>query len=371
METKNRTTKLVVSVFILAGVLFFPLIGSAGNLEPSAPPTPTMKTLDEVEPRVPIQSLSGDASAEYIIIQRGSYYLTGDVSVTDVNKHGIRVDADNVTIDLMGYALAGPDEPNSTAYGISMNGRTNVEIRNGTIRHFGTYGIYEASGGAENHRIINVRSAFNGEGGIVLNGASHLVTRCTASGNGQSSTARVYGINTYEIGGRHIVTENVVCENGQSADGEVFGIRADIASTVSGNVVSDNGNYGKSDVWGIYASYGCILCDNAVAENGSQAQSTVYGIYAREGCRVSGNTVYRNGQGAENDFVYGIYAEPGCGVIGNVANRNGTYPAGTNGYGIYLVDECLVRENTARAGNGTDIHCAGTCTDAINLPPLP
>jgi hypothetical protein len=370
MQRKNRRTKLAASVFILGGVVFFPLIGYAGNLDPSGPPAPTMKTLDEVEPRVPIQSLSGDATAEYVIMQGASYYLTGDVNVADVNKHGIHVGADNVTIDLMGYALTGPGEPNSTAYGIYMNGRRNVEIRNGTIRQFGTYGVYEASTWGTNHRVINVRSVFNGDGGIVLNGLGHRVAGCTAKGNGGSSANTVYGIHTYEVGGQHIVTRNIVTGNGNGADGDVFGIHADAASTVSGNVVSDNGNNGKSNVWGIYASYGCTVIDNAVHINGSQAKSTVYGIYARDGCRVSGNTAYRNGPGATDDIVYGIYAEPGCGVIGNTAYRNGTYPDGTNGYGIYLVDECLVRENTARGNNGTDIHCAGHCTDAINLPAL-
>ncbi len=49
MKTKQKRTKVVVITLALAGLLLaFSLIGYAGNLEPSAPPGPTMKTLDEI-----------------------------------------------------------------------------------------------------------------------------------------------------------------------------------------------------------------------------------------------------------------------------------------------------------------------------------
>jgi len=51
METKQKKTKTAVSVLVLAGLVVFALTAIGGNLEPSAPPGPTMKTLDEVEPR--------------------------------------------------------------------------------------------------------------------------------------------------------------------------------------------------------------------------------------------------------------------------------------------------------------------------------
>jgi hypothetical protein len=49
-----------------------------------------------------------------------------------------------------------------------MSGRSNVEIRNGTIRNFGSTGIYEESNSGNSHRVINVRVMNNkGCGGFI------------------------------------------------------------------------------------------------------------------------------------------------------------------------------------------------------------
>jgi hypothetical protein len=48
MEPKQKTTITAVGVIALTGLLAFCFYAMAGNLEPSAPPGPTMKTLDQI-----------------------------------------------------------------------------------------------------------------------------------------------------------------------------------------------------------------------------------------------------------------------------------------------------------------------------------
>lgn len=48
MGTKQRRTNVVVGVLAVAGLLWVFSMAGAGNLEPSAPPAPTMKSLDEI-----------------------------------------------------------------------------------------------------------------------------------------------------------------------------------------------------------------------------------------------------------------------------------------------------------------------------------
>jgi len=110
----------------------------------------------------------------YEIKTPGSYYLGGNLSAA--NGDGITIARDHVTLDLMGFNLNGP----GTGTGIFMSGRTNVEIRNGTITNWGT-GIWE-SGAGICHRILNVRlSGCNY--GMSVHGNGHLIKGCEALGN--------------------------------------------------------------------------------------------------------------------------------------------------------------------------------------------
>ena len=164
-----------------------------------------------MEPRTPI-------SAACTITQPGSYYLTGNLTVS---AYGITIRTNNVTLDLMGFTLSG--DRGASDIGIWVDGdpsavRSGVCIRNGTVSAFDygvqienargcrledvvcttnkTYGIYlraDSSGFCKGNVLRRCVAAENGYG-IVLSGTSsgqcegNRLIDCTVERNG------VYGI---------------------------------------------------------------------------------------------------------------------------------------------------------------------------------
>jgi hypothetical protein len=119
------------------------------------------------------------SAVPYTISAPGFYYLGADLTHTGATN-AITVNVDNVTIDLMGFSLTHTGATGNTA-GIFMSARTNVEVRNGTVRGFND-GVRETAG--NKHRIINVRSNNNASTGMSLTGASHQIKGCNTSNNG-------------------------------------------------------------------------------------------------------------------------------------------------------------------------------------------
>jgi parallel beta-helix repeat protein len=249
-------------------------------------------------------------SLPYNITAQGSYIINQNLKS---GWNGIKVQANNVTIDLNGYSISGNNA--SGGYGIYMSGRSNVEIRNGTIRNFGSHGIYEDSYSGHSHRVINVRVMNNKGRGIYLLGGDYIVKDCTVSNN---------------------------------ADGILVGN----GSTVSGNTAYGNGNKPFGIGISVY-SYGSTISGNTTYGNGSD------GINVGNGCTVIGNTSYNNGGD-------GIFANYGCTVKNNNAYGNQQYGIGINGYTI--VDGNASYTNNLAGGFANMSGCP-TCTFGINSAP--
>ena len=102
----NGVSKLFACIAALcAGAV----VASGGALvPPDGGVVPTMKSLDQIEPRMPLTQATtpGNLISVYAIRDSGSYYLTGDV-LGEAGKHGIRIEADNVSLDLNGFAVRG------------------------------------------------------------------------------------------------------------------------------------------------------------------------------------------------------------------------------------------------------------------------
>src|SRR5688572_617629 len=140
-----------------------------GSLTPPSGPAPSMKTLGQIEPRVPIEKLPFKISAS------GSYYVGANLVIA--SGSGISIEADNVTVDLGGFNMRG--DPTSLQAIVIATGRSDVSIKNGSITG-SQLGIDGA--GASRVHVQNVRVTGANGAGISL-GAEASVEGCVASDN--------------------------------------------------------------------------------------------------------------------------------------------------------------------------------------------
>jgi parallel beta-helix repeat protein len=224
-----------VAAWCLVGLMVL-LVGAIAHTLSSGVTSASAATtgmLGQAEPLISISSLP------FTITQSGSYYLAASLSLAAPDQNGIEVDANDVTIDLMGHSLTGAGGIN----GISIAGHSNVEIRNGTVAYWEGDGIYEKGGAG--HRILNIRTAWNSGSGIFLSGVAHVVKDCMAAQNAG------------------------------------YGIAVADASTLDHNTAL--GNY-----LGIYAGSGCAVTNNVCQGNWAA------GMLVQSGCTVTDNTLDNN-----------------------------------------------------------------------------
>jgi parallel beta-helix repeat protein len=332
----SSTIKTVFGFTAGVGTLAAATILSAGPTAPPAGPVaPTYKTLGEVEPRRAVQSLAGNAAAQYVIDQPGSYYLTGNIQGVS-GKDGILVTASNVTIDLAGFTLAGASGSLNAVEAQATPAVSALVVVNGTISAWGNSGVHAP--GVVNARMERLvvagcgasPSGIGGGTGVYL-GNNAAVLNCQAAGNGGA------GI----IAGVHsTIADCVVTGN------TLYGIYADKGSRISGCDSSGNANIG------IGSQEGTLFSRCTAAENQGDGFYTVgHGTF--ESC-----TAYLN---VQNGFEIGR----GATVTACSASRN-------LGAGIYgsqmgnMITNCTVSQN---AGDGIRVQDQSTvegCTSVWN-----
>lgn len=384
----------------VTAALFLPASTSfaQGGTSPSGPPGPLMKTLDQIEPRIDLATLPGDATALVVISQPGSYYLTGNLTGA-ADKHGIRVDASDVTIDLRGFSLIG--DPASLD-GVSAGGSFRVSVRNGTVSGWqngvktGYFGQLERIFSASNRAaglgmsgqgsVQSCTSAYNQGVGCEF-GEQVTATDCVSFNNvgagftGQDAcillrcTTRANGGPGFQGGaGCSVLQCNATSDAGGFSAGQNSTFRDSTVRFCAPGFSGGNGStftqcaatgFGQGN--GILTGNGAVVtqCSVAAYQAGINAgeASQLTGCSVRD-CADHGILAARNSVinsctvRAANATAFGINAGVGCSIAACIVSGGGA--------GIYTSYGSTVAGCTVQAvgGNGIETGAASAVTQA-------
>ena len=225
MRPRTRSLGFILGALIAAAIAGPAL---AGSLDPPGPPAPTMKTLLEVEPRVPVEWLPGSATAMHVITSPGSYVLTGNLVGTG-DIAAIEVASDNVTIDLNGFALIAESAGAASAIDFPAE-QHSIAIRNGTIKGWGAHAIRGWNcKDCQVRRILATDNSLGGGYSVIQLGESATVSECTV-GNA--------GFTGIQVSAGSLIEDCVAvwCGQGFELSGENY--------TIVRSVARYNGGYG-------------------------------------------------------------------------------------------------------------------------------
>jgi parallel beta-helix repeat protein len=331
MKTATKNRFVLCLGALVAGVAADAF--AQGSLTPPAgTPLPTMKTLVQVEPRIPI------SAAPYTISQPGSYYLTSNL-VTAAG--GIIIQTNRVTLDLMGFSITG--DRGTSDMGIVIDGKTNapcsnIVVRNGVVSEFG-YGVYLKN--AQDSRIEYVWVSGLDRTGICLDGnnggtcSGNTVDHCSVWGGGY------YGVEIY-------------ASNLGACNGNTFS-----DCTFRGNVFG-----GVNFAIGSGAGSQNVFMRCVVQENGGSG----FKLENLAGGRCNGNSF--DSCSVSGNEGYGLKLDGSGGeLIGNRVTRCALYNNKTVGIHLWYgkgnqIDNNLV--SVTRGASGTGIYVLGN-TDYPNL----
>jgi parallel beta-helix repeat protein len=268
-----------------------------------------------------------------------STILAGDVGPCPT---GIVIGADNITFDLAGHQLIGiPSRGDGP--GISIKGRTGVEVRNGTVRNFDAGVAIEASSGntiADLTLLANVGSSsgFYGDGMVLVSSHWNQLIRNVVQGNGPFSGVSLFGSESNTIDRNTVEGNSVELSPSSMVD---TGILLDIVgrargsqfNSLSNNVVRGNGLDG---IRLASAAQDNSIRFNVVEANGlhSKAHRKGDGI-SLAGFFIQRTTIESNttrGNAANGVFLLGPSGLSGATnntILRNTAVGNNALPEGT------------------------------------------
>ncbi|HEY2714455.1 MAG TPA: right-handed parallel beta-helix repeat-containing protein [Chthoniobacterales bacterium] len=281
----------------------------------------------------------GDATAEFVISQPGSYCVPSNI-VGVSGKSAIRIDSDSVTLDLGGFALLGVG---GSLSGILINTHVHVAVRNGSITGWGINGLDGGTSGLA--RIDDLRADANAGVGISINSGSQ-VNNCVASQNGgvgigssndvlvTSCVSSINGSHGFQLGGGSTLKSCLAYDNG--------GAGFTTSSVASLTIIDCNAHFNTG--FGIAGPKRTFVTSSTAEENRSGGIS-VGTSSTVSNCNAGGNT------------GVGILASAGSAVTACTASANTA--DGIQVDNLSRVEDNTCQGNGASGGDGAGVHATG------------
>ncbi len=335
-------TQTFRSVVLFLSSVLCPLssVLAQGSLTPPGTPGATMKSLDQIASTgiaINTTNTPGNGTYEFIINQRGSYYLTGNLGVTKTN--GILISSDGVTVDLNGFQISRSSGSAGDAITIQTND-DRCTIKNGSISGF-AFGIDCISTGG-----LSPHTAYAGH-------LSRLgVGSCTtaASVGGWEIDHCTFHDN---VSGLIVSTWSAAVSNCVFNHNSGTALEVDLPSVISNCSAMFNTGL-------VVFSFG----DGSTATNCSVSSNlpTDQAISAGNGCTLIDCSAYNNQSGNR-----AISAESSCTLTNCNASGNSTTTAGISVDANCTLNGCTASQNVAAAGIMTGDNCTiSHCTASAN-----
>ena len=321
---------------------------------PPGAPAPTMKTLNQVEPRTAIESLP------FTISTAGSYYFTQNLQFAATTGNAIEITTGGVTLDLSGFTLSSTAAVTGRAISVA-SGLNNIAIKNGiitgntivtiagtprvwtTIAGGFSNGVFYTSSVARNMTVEHLQVSGCRNSGITANYGR--VTDSTANSNGNDGIIANFGsvidstVTSNALSG--IIASSGSIRNSSANSNAFSGI-----TISSGNIAHSTAN--SNGTYGISANGGSVANSTAISND-------AFGISASNGT-VTNST-------ANSNDTFGISADNGT-ITNSTARTNGTYGiSATNG----SVTSCTALGN-GTLGISVTNGSVTSCTARLNNP---
>jgi parallel beta-helix repeat protein len=355
---------------------------TAGPLDPpTGAIAPTYKTLNEVEPRIPLSLFTtpGDADSVLRITTPGSYYLTGNLEVSASGLSAIEIAASNVTLDLSGYEIK--STTNAAVIRCSLGAATGITVRNGTVSGGQGIDLSPTSLALSQNGLVEYVTVENSSTNGIRAGLSYTINRCRVAAsasdgivvNVHSTVSNVTTSGNSGAGvlalGHATIIDSIASNNDQN------GFSTDNAALISRCLASQNildgflvGAGSTIDACTARSNSGDGFDLSATTITGSSSYNNSTGVRAVEST-ISGCTFSRNSYGGEcnrSTIVDCSFVTNSLRAVRVVANSELINCTATGGQtGIMVGDGCTIRGNTSSGHfsgfvTGTGIYVLGT-----------